>query len=270
MVRNLFSHGPVIISNEEVARRVAEEMTPPSTDKLQLQSSPVPLKELITETKAFDEIKPNNDETRRNFCIQLFREAGYEPVITADGDILAVKSGRLPDYVAVGAHYDKAGERSAGILDNMLGCILVSKVAKVFAHVDTEFTYLFLCFGREEEGRKIGAPISFYRAEHGRPTFIIKVDYVGDKRAPGLIGAYLSPMDGYLQTGIKISTYPWPDPPTMHTERDNIKNVDFDVAYLGYESMIWMIEQIEDGKGLTPPPTVSFWKKDKPLQPLDR
>ena len=171
--------------------------------------------------------------------------------------------------MAVGAHYDKAGERSEGILDNMLGCILVSKVAKILVRADTEFTYLFCCYGREEAGRRISAPISFYRAEHGRPTFIIKVDYVGDKRAPGLVGAYLSPVDGYLQTGIKISTYPWPDPPTMHTERDNIKNVDFDIAYLAYETLIHMVEQVEDGKGLTPPPTVSFWRKDKPLQPLD-
>lgn len=56
-----------------------------------------------------------------------------------------------------------------------------------------------------------------------------------------------------------------PDPPTIHTERDNIDNIDFDKAYLAYKTVISLIEGIEKGDGLIPPNTVNFWRKDQPL-----
>ena len=76
----------------------------------------------------------------------------------------------------------------------------------------------------------------------------------------------MSPIGGrFLKTGIKITTYSMPDPPTIHTERDNISNVDFDRAYLAYKTVISLIEGIEKGDGLIPPDTVNFWRKDQPL-----
>ena len=76
----------------------------------------------------------------------------------------------------------------------------------------------------------------------------------------------MSPIGGrFTKTGIKITTYPMPDPPTIHTERDNIDNIDFDKAYLAYKTVISLIEGIEKGDGLIPPNTVNFWRKDQPL-----
>jgi hypothetical protein len=148
----------------------------------------------------------------------------------------------------------------------MLGCILISNVAEALRDESTNFTYIFLTYGDEETGRKIGAATSSYRAGSGqRPTYVIEIDYVGDKNAE-LGGRWLSPTGGrFFKTGIKITTYPMPEPLTFHTERDNLGNVDFNKAYLAYKTVISLIEEIETGDGLNPPDTVNFWRKDKPL-----
>lgn len=212
------------------------------------------------------QIEINTNENRRSFCIELFREAGYEPVVTDSGDVLAIQQGLTSDYVAVGAHYDKVEGPSQGILDNMLGCILISNVAEALRDESTNFTYIFLTYGDEETGRKIGSATSGYRPGHDqRPTYVIEIDYVGDNSAE-LGGRWLSPIGGrFLKTGIKITTYPMPDQPIIHTEKDNVSNVDFNKAYLAYKTVISLIEGIEKGDGLNPPNTVNFWRKEKPL-----
>ena len=216
------------------------------------------------ETTNFSQINVNTDESRRAFCAYLLREAGYPPVIT-DDTIYTVKEGALSDYVVIGAHYDKVPGPSTGILDNMLGCILVSNIAEAFKDEPTNFTYLFLFYGNEENGRKIGSASSVYRSgKDGRPTYVIEIDYVGDKNG-SLGGRYISPVNTrYLKTGIKINTTPMPKQPIIHTEKDNITNVDFNKAYLAYKTVISLVEGIEKGEGLNPPDTVNFFGKDRP------
>jgi len=246
------------------------DWTPPTKQDVDIGLEPTSLEEIISETTRFDGRQGNTQEDRKSFCIDLFKEAGYEPIITNSGDILAIKKGRSSEYVTVGAHYDKVDGPSKGILDNMLGCIVVSNTAEVFRDKPTEFTYLFLCYTDEEVGRKIGTATSGYQpGQAARPRYVIEVDYIGDKQG-GLGGRYLSPLGGrYLKTGIKITTYPVPEPPTIHTERDNINNVDFNKAYLAYRTVISLIEKIEKADQLQPPDTVHFWKKDKPLRGLE-
>lgn len=248
----------------------ALDWTPPTTQDVSISTQPVSLREIISETTKFSGLETNTEEDRKLFCIGLFKEAGYNPVITNFGDVLAIREGRSSNYVAVGAHYDKVDGPSKGILDNMLGCVVISNIAEVFRDEPTDFTYLFLCYTDEEVGKKIGTATSGYRSgQKGRPTYVIEVDYIGDKRSD-LGGRYLSPIGGrYLKAGIKITTYPMPEPPTIHTERDNITNVDFDKAYLAYQTVIALIEGIEKGEGLRPPDTVHFWRKNKPLPGLE-
>ena len=106
---------------------------------------------------------------------------------------------------------------------------------------------------------------AYHSGPDGRPTYVIEIDYVGDKSAD-LGGRWMSPTGGrFVETGIKITTYPMPKPWIAHTEKDNISNVDFDKAYLAYKTVISLIEGIEKGDGLNPPDTVNFWRKDKPL-----
>jgi hypothetical protein len=249
-----------------VEQKFRDETTYAAAGDVQTKVPPVALEEIVSATRGLAAAELQTSEGRRAICIHLFRGAGFEPVVTEEGDILATKQGLMTDYVAVGAHYDKIGEPSEGILDNLLGCVLISKVAKALKDESTNYAYAFFAFGNEEIGRKLGTATSGYRSGRGQgPAYVIEIDYVGDKDGE-LGGRWMSPIAGrFLWTGIKITTYPMPDPPKIHTERDNLDNVDFERAYLAYKTALSLIEGIERGKGLKPPDTVNFWRKDKPL-----
>lgn len=255
-----------IIPDEVVEERHRRETTFATENDIDTTIQIVELEEIISETIKFSQIENNTNENRKSFCIELFREAGYEPLVTDSGDVIAIQEGFTSDYIAVGAHYDKVEGPSEGILDNMLGCILISNIAEIFRDKSTNFTYIFLTYGGEETGRKIGSATSGYRSgSGGRPTYVIEIDYVGDKNAD-LGGKWLGPIGGrFINTGIRINTYPMPKPGIIHTEKDNISNVDFNKAYLAFKTVIALIEGIEKGDGLIPPNTVNFWRKDKPL-----
>lgn len=257
---------PTFIPDAVVQERHRSETTFATENDIDTIIQIVELEEIVSETTKFSQVESNTNENRRSFCIEMFREAGYEPVVTDSGDVLAIKQGHTSDYVVVGAHYDKVAGSSQGILDNMLGCILISNVAEALRDESTNFTYIFLTYGDEEIGRKIGYATSAYRSgPGGRPTYVIEIDYVGDKNAD-LGGRWLSPTGGrFVKTGIKINTYPMPKAGIIHTEKDNISNVDFDKAYLAYKTVISLIEGIEKGDGLIPPNTVNFLRRDKPL-----
>ena len=149
---------------------------------------------------------------------------------------------------------------------NMLGCILVANIAKVFKDHPTNYTYVFLYYGDEEAGAKIGAATSYYKAGMGNgPDYVIEIDYVGDKNHD-LAGRYMSPPEGrFKKIGIKLATHVWPSESVIHTAQDKIENVDFDRAYLAYKTVISMVEEFEKTGELKPPDTVDFSKKTSPL-----
>jgi len=257
---------PVIIPDAVVQERFRKETTFATKSDIDTRIQPVALEEIISDTSSFSQIEINTNESRRDYTANLFKEAGYDPVVMDNGSVHAVKEGLMSDFVAVGAHYDKVDGPSEGILDNMLGCILISNIAEAMLDEPTKYTYVFLTYGDEELGSKIGSA-TFGNKSNGanRPTYVIEMDYVGDMHSE-LGGRWIGPMAGRFQkTGIKITTYPQPKPPTIHTERDNISNVDFSQAYLAYKTVISLIEGIETRDELVPPDTVNFWRKDKPL-----
>ena len=145
-----------------VEQKFRDETTFATANDVQTKIPPVASEEIVSETCGLAEAELCTPEGRRAICLRLFRAAGFDPVVTEDGDVLAYKQGSTTDYVAVGAHYDKVDGPSAGILDNMLGCILVSNVAKALKEEPTNYTYLFLVYGNEEAGRKIGSAIRGY------------------------------------------------------------------------------------------------------------
>jgi hypothetical protein len=113
----------VLVPHSVAQQRMKEETTSATQSDVETRIQPVALEEIVSETTEFSRIEINTNANRRDFCARLLREAGYDPVIGESGDVLAVKQGQMPDYVAVGAHYDKVDGPSEGILDNMLGCI---------------------------------------------------------------------------------------------------------------------------------------------------
>jgi len=253
-----------------VEQRFRDETTFATAGDVETKMLPVPLEEIVMETRSLAATGLSTREGRREICVRLFRDAGFDPIVTEEGDVVTFKEGLSADYVAVGAHYDKVNGPSQGILDNMLACILVAKTARTIRDEETHHGYLFLAYGDEETGRKIGSAIQPHRRESGRkPVHVIEIDYVGDKTGE-LGGRWLSPTGGaFIETGIKITTHPMPDPPTIHTERDNIDSVDFVRVQLAYKTVISLIEGIEQGIGLRPPDTVNFWRREQPVNRKD-
>ncbi len=254
------------VSQAVLEQKFRDETTFATASDIQTKVPPVAWEEIVSEARGWAGTELHTAEGRRAICIRLFRDAGFEPIVTEEGDLLATKQGLTTDYVVVGAHYDKIEGPSEGILDNLLDCVLISKLAKAFKDEPTNYTYVFLAFDKEETGRRIGAATSGYRSSRRqRPSYMIQIDYVGDKDGE-LGGKWLSPVArGFLRTGIEITTYPMPEPRKIHTEGDNVSNVDFGRAYLAYKTVISLIEGIEGGAGLKPPDTVNFLRKDKPL-----
>jgi len=244
------------------------DITPPSSDRVLLSIPSVSVDTVRDDVFTFVQMSGNGPQDRRGYCESLLRKAGCDPRVTQDGDVWVWKQGSGSEVVILGAHHDKASGPGVGILDNMLGCILVARLADAFHHMDTRASYLIVLYNDEERGRRIGSANHPPGApKYGRPAYIIEIDYVGDKRAP-LGGRWLGPMQEYTVAGLKLSSYPMPKPPTIHTERDSMSNVDVAKAYLAYETALFLIEGIERGDGLVPPDTVAFWKKDSPYRPL--
>jgi len=242
------------------------EVVPPRIAKFHL-AVPLVSKEEISEVIQDSSLGSTDDHARRrDYCTYLLQRAQFQPV-QAGRDIVAVKPGRKSDCVVIGAHFDKAGKESQGILDNMIGCILVSKVAQTIRSRDVKYTYVFVLFDDEETGRILPYRTGAYSpSTDGRPAFMLEVDYVGDKRS-GLIAKHLSPAYRYLQAGMKLTSYPMPDPPTIHTIRDNLESVDFSRVYLAYQVVMWWVENLEAGEGLSPPPNVSWRKPTGSVEP---
>ena len=148
------------IPMDVVQENQKKETTFASKNDIQTKLLPIALKAIISEVEDFNQIEINNNEKRKSFCEYLFIQAGYEPLTSDTGDVFALKKGLSNKYIAVGAHYDKVDGPSDGLLDNMLGSILVSDIAEVYKDEKTYYSYLFITYTNEENGRKIGSAIS--------------------------------------------------------------------------------------------------------------
>ncbi|MHC1782865.1 MAG: M20/M25/M40 family metallo-hydrolase [Anaerolineaceae bacterium] len=90
-------------------------------------------------------------------------EMGYEvkrqPFSLADEDghsiqsanILAVKTGKSPQEIVVGAHYD-SGDEGDGVDDNASGIAVLLETAMRIKDLETPYTVRFIAFGAEETG----------------------------------------------------------------------------------------------------------------------
>lgn len=69
----------------------------------------------------------------------------------AKHNLIVVKKGRTDRIVVVGAHHDKVDE-GAGTIDNWTGATMVTNLYQAMKDLDTEATFVFVAFAREEEG----------------------------------------------------------------------------------------------------------------------
>lgn len=80
----------------------------------------------------------------------------FDTVIRQDAgkgrhNLYVVKKGRSDKIIVVGGHHDKVRE-GHGTIDNWTGATMVANLYQALKDVDTEATYVFIGFAREEEG----------------------------------------------------------------------------------------------------------------------
>jgi len=104
------------------------------------------------------ELSPLTYPERLAAVIELFKHAGAKPeeVITQDAgrgqkNVYVVKKGRTDRVIVVGSHHDKA-DVGAGTIDNWSGTTMVINLYQAMRDMDTEATYVFASFAREEDG----------------------------------------------------------------------------------------------------------------------
>ena len=101
---------------------------------------------------------PLTNPQREQVIVELFKQAGAKPeeIKLQDAgrnrnNIIVVKKGRTDKIVVVGAHHDKVHE-GAGTIDNWTGATMVTNLYQALRDEDTEATFIFVAFAREEEG----------------------------------------------------------------------------------------------------------------------
>ena len=97
-----------------------------------------------------------NDE-RLEAVKKLFRKMGatdaeikIEKIKMAE-NLIVVKKGKTDETVIVGAHYDKTSD-GCGVIDNWTGIVILANLFRTIKHFDTQKTYVFAAFGKEELG----------------------------------------------------------------------------------------------------------------------
>lgn len=121
--------------------------------------------ELVTQKAPTDEemydrvaLSPLSNAERENVAADLFVKAGAAPDEIKRQDagrgrsnVYVVKKGKTDRVVVVGAHHDKV-RRGHGVIDNWTGTTMVVNLYQAMKDMDTEATYVFVAFAREEEG----------------------------------------------------------------------------------------------------------------------
>lgn len=132
-------------------------------------------------------LSPLTNPDREKAVIELFQEAGArrDEITLQDAgrgrhNISVVKKGRTDKVIVVGAHHDKV-EEGAGTIDNWSGTTMMINLYQEIRDLDTEATYIFIAFSREEEGL-IGSEFyldSLPRSQREKIKAMINLDTLG-------------------------------------------------------------------------------------------
>ncbi len=66
-------------------------------------------------------------------------------------NLVVTKKGKTSDMIVIGAHFDKTAD-GCGAIDNWTGIVILANLYATFQSVATDKTFVFVAFGREEEG----------------------------------------------------------------------------------------------------------------------
>lgn len=114
---------------------------------------------ISTEAELKEDIAANvckNDE-RLEAVKKLFKKMGAGEAdikvekIKNTENVVVTKKGKTDETIIVGAHYDKVSD-GCGAIDNWTGIVILANLYRTIKDFDTQKTYVFAAFGKEELG----------------------------------------------------------------------------------------------------------------------
>ena len=95
-------------------------------------------------------------------------------------DLVVTKKGKTDETVIVGAHYDKV-EAGCGAIDNWTGVVTIANIYRAFRSLETEKTYRFVAFDREESGLFGSNAMAKAISKEERPKYcaMVNIDSLG-------------------------------------------------------------------------------------------
>jgi Zn-dependent M28 family amino/carboxypeptidase len=112
------------------------------------------IEDLIGENIA---LAPCKNSERLEAVKSLFKSAGATDAdmkidkLGSNQNLIITKKGKTAETVVIGAHYDKVKD-GCGAIDNWTGIVIIANLYRSMRGLQSDKTYLFVAFDREEEG----------------------------------------------------------------------------------------------------------------------
>ena len=193
-------------------------------------------------------------------------------------NVVFTKKGKTNETVIIGGHFDKVSN-GCGIIDNWSGIVILAHLMRTISSAETQKTYVFAAFDREEEGLKGSKLMAKAIPKEGLSTYcsMVNLDSFGlgypvvlenasssnmTKLAQELgkeLKVQVTPLDvpgansdssSFKDRGIPAITLSalsadWPK--YMHTSNDKLENVIPGSVRVGYRFALEYIARIDTG-----------------------
>lgn len=225
------------------------------------------------------------NEERLDSVKTLFKKMGakdgemkVEKIKDVENLVVTVK-GKTDEKVIVGAHYDKVSA-GCGVLDNWTGIVVMANIYRTLREAETEKTYVFVAFGKEETGlvgsREMAraiprdkrgeycAMVNFDSFGHNYPQVMTNIsdekltdlaketaDEIKLPFAKAPIQDASSDSDSFRRNSVPAITIHglngnWQN--FLHSSNDKIENVNMKAVYVAYRYGLNYVVKV-DGKG---------------------
>ncbi len=231
-------------------------------------------------------LAPCDDRERREAVQDLFKEMGAdrdEIVIGEFADsvrnVVVTKKGKTDEIVVVGAHFDKT-DAGCGVIDNWTGITIIAHLYKTMRRTETEKTYVFVAFDKEERGLlgstamakaipkdklssycamvnfdSFGFTLPFSFSETSNKSLIKLAKSAAEASKLKFLDASVSNASAdsvsFKRRGIPSITFSGIDsdwPKYLHTDRDQLINVNIESVYFGYRFGLVFLSKFESQK----------------------
>lgn len=191
-------------------------------------------------------------------------------------NVVVRKAGKTAETIIVGAHYDR-GDQGCGVTDNWTGVSIIAHIYKSMSAVDTQKSYVFVAFDREEVGLKGSAAMAKQIPSEERKNYcsMVNFDSFGQAYPMALTNASSGKMVDFAAklakesevrfnpveiAGASTDSYSFREKgipsialgglgadwqKILHTSGDQIENVNMDSVYLGYRFGLVYIAKLD-------------------------